>query len=596
MFKELAAAYERFTAEGKIPPVAYKPKDIKWIVELGGASPAVTGPFKRGDVRKVFAPDRGRQGKVSASNLKPYLLLDKAQYVLGVSPPGKQADTALAHHSFITLLDEAWQQTEDEEVKTILDFLRGPTLEGHSIEPNDIVALRVRPTGFPFERPRIQSFWANYLADELKTEYRTSCGVCGSLERILRLFPRELVILGQKCQVTSFNLPAFASFGRRQTENSPICFKCGTAVTDALDYLIREPAHCSVIVLRRVRPNGPLDPFRSQLAVYWLSRPVELQDQQTAITDDVFRTVLTESFRRDEDQRTPIVDLRQVENLVKVPWTPREASLNLATERFHLAVLSANKGRLAVREWFSVSLADLRGRLRDFLAALRLISFDGDEPRARSIGAIVEALDSNDPNMTRGLLRTAYLGYPPSSSLLLPAVRRITVLWLKGKQDRPDDERERVRHIESLTSAIKMTMFYGKEDESMDQLSTARRTAPYLSGRLLAVLEQAQQRAHWVRSQQDLNRTIVDRFYGAASTAPCSVFGNLIRQATTAHLPDAGEINVLMEDVMRDIDEVGGFPTTLTAQEQAEFALGFYHQRADFRAKRKHQQPVGEPE
>lgn len=117
----------------------------------------------------------------------------------------------------------------------------------------------------------------------------------------------------------------------------------------------------------------------------------------------------------------------------------------------------------------------------------------------------------------------------------------------------------------------------------MNVLNADYKSRAYLCGRLLAILEEAQLRA----SNFSLNRTLVDRFYGAASTAPAATFGGLIRLATTAHLPEVGkDVNLLMEEVMSKLDEAGGFPRVLTLAEQAEFGLGFYHQRAAFRARR----------
>lgn len=115
----------------------------------------------------------------------------------------------------------------------------------------------------------------------------------------------------------------------------------------------------------------------------------------------------------------------------------------------------------------------------------------------------------------------------------------------------------------------------------MEKLSTTYNEPAYLCGRLFAVLEEAQQRA----ANFKLNTTLVDRFYGMASTAPASVFGNLLRLSTLAHLPKVGrEVNLMVEEILSRLDEVGGFPRTLNLSQQAEFALGFYHQRAYFRA------------
>ena len=61
----------------------------------------------------------------------------------------------------------------------------------------------------------------------------------------------------------------------------------------------------------------------------------------------------------------------------------------------------------------------------------------------------------------------------------------------------------------------------------MIELQADHPDAAYHCGRLLAVLETIQRRA----ADAKLNTTLVDRFYGTASSAPASVFGTLIRGA-----------------------------------------------------------------
>ena len=105
----------------------------------------------------------------------------------------------------------------------------------------------------------------------------------------------------------------------------------------------------------------------------------------------------------------------------------------------------------------------------------------------------------------------------------------------------------------------------------------------YISGRLLALLEEIQRRA----AGGKLNTTLVDRFYGVAATAPAATFGPLLKLAETAHLPKIrrenrgiGRMKEVLGEIMNRLDEAGGFPRTLSLQSQGEFALGFYHQRA----------------
>ena len=68
----------------------------------------------------------------------------------------------------------------------------------------------------------------------------------------------------------------------------------------------------------------------------------------------------------------------------------------------------------------------------------------------------------------------------------------------------------------------------------MEQLDEKEEKPSYLCGRLLAILEEIQLCHAMPRK---LNATLVDRFYGMASVAPQSVFGNLISMATKGHMP-----------------------------------------------------------
>lgn len=117
----------------------------------------------------------------------------------------------------------------------------------------------------------------------------------------------------------------------------------------------------------------------------------------------------------------------------------------------------------------------------------------------------------------------------------------------------------------------------------MVQLQSNHPEPAYHCGRLLAVLESIQRGA-----LGDINATIVDRFYGTASTAPASVFGRLLRGAQP-HLsklrrdrPAAGY--ALQERLEEVLAALPAFPTTLNLKQQGLFALGYYHQRAHDRA------------
>ena len=108
----------------------------------------------------------------------------------------------------------------------------------------------------------------------------------------------------------------------------------------------------------------------------------------------------------------------------------------------------------------------------------------------------------------------------------------------------------------------------------------------YLLGRLFAVLEKTQESAN-----PGINATIRDRFYGAASGTPVSVFPILMKLKNhhIAKLENKGQgINLEKQigEIVDKLDANGAFPPHLNLQDQGRFAVGYYHQRQDFFTKK----------
>lgn len=116
-----------------------------------------------------------------------------------------------------------------------------------------------------------------------------------------------------------------------------------------------------------------------------------------------------------------------------------------------------------------------------------------------------------------------------------------------------------------------------------EQLDRDLKDPAYLCGRLLAVFERLQ-----FFALRDVNATVVDRYYGTASTAPATVFPRLVRSAEQHLSKLHGEKPGLGVNIQKEIEEIitdlpPAFPLTLSLRDQGRFALGFYHQRADYR-------------
>lgn len=104
-------------------------------------------------------------------------------------------------------------------------------------------------------------------------------------------------------------------------------------------------------------------------------------------------------------------------------------------------------------------------------------------------------------------------------------------------------------------------------------LDPERRETAYLLGRLFAVLEKAQ-----LDALGNVNATIKDRFFSAASATPASVFPRLLR--LSQHYIDKAEYGHVSDRRIAEIMEhLDSFPTHMSLQDQGLFAIAYYQQK-----------------
>ena len=108
----------------------------------------------------------------------------------------------------------------------------------------------------------------------------------------------------------------------------------------------------------------------------------------------------------------------------------------------------------------------------------------------------------------------------------------------------------------------------------------------YRLGCLFAVLESAQSEAI-----PGANATIVDRYYGTASSVPYSVFPRLIsgfqNHVSKIRKDKPGFAVNLGKQIGTILDTLpASFPKQLSIEQQGQFAVGYYHQKQSFFAKK----------
>lgn len=606
MFKELLDLGQELEQRPGYPPPGFYQYStgtpIRWVVRVSVEQPPSVRLLQL-DLANL-RPYSGRTVNISA-----YPLADEASYALGVDEAKGKKPKA-----FLDLLQKMAEAPEIADpqlqqaialVRQVLDqqLVKSDPLY-QQIKDKDWVSFVVDSgllSGSQlFEHPEVQRFWFRHLGEITSvpladgSAIQGECSVCGVERTLAGRIPLG-VKLSKPNPLISQNADAYVSRveGAKSFERATLslCLECGESATRVLNYLSNNAQHNRPLITNPQK-NDDLGNYH---ALFWLRRAPIPKTSTEPIADlsallDALPALMERAKQEPQQPIGPPPVLKQLEDLIKLPWSANEHATTLSEEGFYLLLLSPNKGRIAVRDWISVSLGTLRHNLTQFLDALRIVGPDGTEPRSFTIPMILDALKRlksklADADDTRGLLRAAYLGEHPDWALLARALARFRSA-LRGLDDRPSGAREMSPPLRFHICAAILKLFcvFGKENAS--DMTTLEDHPAYLCGRLLAVLEEIQRRA---AGKTKLNVTLVERLYGAAALTPAATLSAAIMRAQAGHLPKLrrerrgyDQMQHLLQHIMQDLAEVGEMPIALDPVDQAKFALGYYVQRAVF--------------
>ena len=542
------------------PPPLYANTPVAWLIELrSDGRPLVPRPTNLTD---PSTPRRKRGLDMSApevqrsSGIKPLLLADNGEYTFGrARDPDKQERVTQAHAAYRELLDRCAVETEEPAVLAVRRFYESGGADqldlgeewDYGLKVTFEVNLEDGTRCRPIDLPAVQEFWVSVNTPD--SDSSDQCLVCGDLKPVLdRLQSKIKGIRGGQSSGTliiSANSEAFESYGLKASRTAPTCRECGEAFTRAAnDLLVGENSRLTV---------------GDATFIFWT--------RERSLGFDFG------SFMREPDPA-------QVKALLDSVNRGRRADIDDETA-FYAASLSASGGRAVVRDWIDTtvgSVADSVGRWFELqrIADPRDEDPTGETPRPMSLFrlAVSTVRTANDLPVTtpRALFRSALQGSPLPWEIAFQAVRR--------NRAEQGVRRERA----ALTKLVLLSQEIQKPKEDyMVALDTDHPSCAYHCGRLLAVIEDVQRAA-----LPGVKATIVDRFYGAASSTPAVVFGALLRgvQPHLARLSrDNPGANVNLQRRLEEVcAQIGDWPTTLSLKDQALFSLGYYHQRADDRA------------
>ena len=550
-------ADERLNSQA--PPPLYSPTPIAWLVELSSdGRPLTCAPTDMTDPRNP----RDRRGRripapqvQRASSIKPLLLADNGEYTFGrARDPSKQERATKAHAAYREILERCAAETEEPAVLSVRNFyeLGGADLLdlGEEWDYGLKITFEVNlPNGTrcrPIDLPAVQNFWLSTNSPDSDDTYQ--CLVCGDRKPALdRLQGKIKGIWGGQSAGTaliSANSEAFESYGLAASRTAPTCRECGESFTRAA--------------------NDLLDSVDGHLAVagatfiFWTRENVEFD----------FRSFLQEP------------DSIQVKALLES--VARGGRVHIEDETsFYAASLSASGGRAVVRDWIDTTVGNVEASMARWFQFQRIADPRDEDPtglnpRPLSLFrlAVSTVHKAGDLPVTtpRALFRSALQGTPLPLEIAYQAVRR--------NRAEQDVGRERAALIKLVLLSQETRE---QREDHMVTLDVQHPSHAYQCGRLLAVIEDVQRAA-----LPRVSATIVDRYYGAASSTPAVVFGALLRGAQPHLARLERDKPGTYVNLQRRLEEVcariGDWPATLPLRDQALFSLGYYHQRAHDRA------------
>lgn len=595
----LQALYQLAQEEGLAEDLDFQMVPVGYVIALGNGTstliPRMDPPPDRKGKSKA-APMRIPRQEGRTSGDKAYFLVDKADYVFGWGPSEKQTTAKLQNRSQLfrervelALNAQRPGSLEAKALQVVLDFLDlpedqriAPLLAHLGPTPTDASRKELASALFAFQYtpagpdpvhllPGIQVFW-RAQRERTADSTNTICLVTGHPCEPMDVHPPVKGVPGGNTSgaaLVSFNSAAFESYGLTNNANAPVS---------------REASETCAAALNRLLASSPIHPDGHRLP----KRNLRLSDDTAALfwnaKDGADLDWLLELSGDNPDS---------VRLMLESPKAGRPAPLKDGS-RFYTLLISGAQGRSIVRNFLDSSTQTAAIAVAHFLDDVQI-----EKPFGKGIGAyplwvllrslaILGKTENLPPSLASEVYLAAIQDRPLPPFVLSAAVRRNRAEAIRmGDQD-AKKRAEAIQAFAARCALIRASLIRQSNPQRKEipvSLDPTRPEGAYHLGRLLAALDKCQQDA-----LGSVNATLVDRYYGAASSTPSAIFPTLLRN-NRHHLAKLRKEKAgwaitherLIQEVM---DGLNTFPRTLNLEHQGLFALGFHHQRQAFFTKK----------
>lgn len=577
----LERAYHRLAEDEKVPPIGYADERIGYCIILNASGRPVGHPVDmRNHTGKKPAAQRKWVPRPAKRTVKivPNFLWDKTSYSLGVtaaeasgSDSGRDLTdrTVNQYNAFRGHHLEALRETDDEGLIALRRFLEWWRPEQFNeldwpeemIDSNVVFRLEGE-RGFIHEREAARRLWISQMQQTYESN-QAVCLVTGEKTSIARLHPAIKGVRAAQssgASLVSFNIDAFESYGHKQGGNAPVSEAAAAAYTTTLNHFLQTDEH-------KVQ-------LGDASTVFWADSSEEIAEGVFscffgAKTDQSLQSQKVQTILEKMSKGRPMEQIR--------PNLPEGV-------RFYVLGLAPNAARLSIRFWVEDDFTNLVERFHRHYQDMRLSPEPHDEQPSiwRCLLEVapktVKDKGKNIPPQLAGdMLRAILTGRNYPQTLLATILMRL-------RSDKAITGL-RVALLKAVISRKRRMTGHLTKEDFLVSLDPTNADPGYLLGRLFACFEYVQTQA----LGGSVNATICDKYYGAASATPRSVFPILQRNAMH-HLSrvrrDRPGTYLYLD---RELTQIYGcaapealYVPTLSMDQQAFFAVGYYHQKNAF--------------
>lgn len=365
----------------------------------------------------------------------------------------------------------------------------------------------------------------------------------------------------------------YDSYGKTQSYNAPVSEYAENTYSKALNYLINSKENHFIL---GGNPNDKNKQKECNTIIFWAEK------KEAESFESSFSVFFSEDFESDNPDRC-VEEVKNLFNAINTGKYDSDFSSN-----FYVLCLSPSEARISVRFWETGKVETFAKRIKQHFDDFEIVRPKG-APEYQNLYQIISStalehkIDNVAPNLIGNVTQSILKGTSYPTTLQQQCIRRI-----RAEQK---ITRERAAILKAYINRINRIKGIKEVSVALDR---NEKNKGYLLGRLFAVFEKVQQES----ADTELNTTITDRFYGAASTNPVTVFTQLIRlnrnHMSKLKSKNTG-LNIIREKEIGEImNVIDSFPTHLDLNEQSYFAIGYYHEKQSFYETINKSEEIGE--